>query len=824
MALRGDLKSLNLGNVLQDLAYNSQTGTLRLHVGERRRFLWFEKGALRLVGLGLGQGPSICAGLLALGKVSPADLETGARKTTDAARVNRLIREKKATNADAKSALENQMTELVCDTFLWADAEFEFVAGEASSTDFEVRQLDWEPRLACDAVTMEALRRVDEWTQIQKSVISAEEILLQSVPQVPDSADAQSQRLFALLDGEKRLQDILTETHQGQFATFRAAAALLRGGWARPLDVKEARAKAEAHMAAKRPERALPLVKFALSHEPHSPELRRLAGRCLETLGKKDEAAAEYRILLAEEVEHERTADAIATCRKIIGLAPKDTFTQEKLFQLLLDAESAEEALAQGETLARALKRAGMPDRARSVYERLLNQFDESDAIMESLAEIAHHMGDKREAVTLYRKLFDRAVDASDEELILDRARTLLRLDPSLDDVARKRIEVETGMYRKNRARRRKVRFILFGCLALAVVASLGVMEWTARRALARVRADDDGLIERQQFDKAVVRYNEFLDKYAWTLAAGDARERRDQLEERLVKKELAEAEKLDAAGNTYKALRIVDAVLDVARSEAATKRVREARERFEGHRRKIEDEFLLEAGKISKEGAADRVAGLTSPLAIPALKRLLAEKEKPALRKAALLALGEIAVPETIEILIGALAEEGEGDLKPEIEALLRRRADGKEHGPRAPDWEAWHLRQQLQKPPGTSRAFQGLVMESRPGWIEWRIVNVGTSDRRLDLAFGPEFRVTTADGKVLPLSPKFEAPAARRGMKATLKPGQFVGGTAELGSLVDLAAASGVVRVSWSMKLGDGDADEMRLTALPIRVEVRK
>ena len=66
MALRGDLKSLNLGNVLQDLAYNSQTGTLRLHVGERRRFFWFEKGVLRLVGLGMGQGPSIAAGLRAI--------------------------------------------------------------------------------------------------------------------------------------------------------------------------------------------------------------------------------------------------------------------------------------------------------------------------------------------------------------------------------------------------------------------------------------------------------------------------------------------------------------------------------------------------------------------------------------------------------------------------------------------------------------------------------------------------------------------------------------------------------------------------------------
>jgi len=31
-------------------------------------------------------------------------------------------------------------------------------------------------------------------------------------------------------------------------------------------------------------------------------------------------------------------------------------------------------------------------------------------------------------------------------------------------------------------------------------------------------------------------------------------------------------------------------------------------------------------------------------------------------------------------------------------------------------------------------------------------------------------------------------------------------------------------VVRVSWSMKLGDGEGEEGRLSALPVRVEVRK
>jgi tetratricopeptide (TPR) repeat protein len=821
VALRGDLKSLNLGNVLQDLAYNSQTGTLRLHVGERRRFLWFEKGALRLVGLGLAQGPSIAAGLLALGKIGPADLETGARKTTDAARVNRLIREKKVTNADVKSALENQMTELVCDTFLWADAEFEFVGGDASSADFEVRQLDWEPQLACDAVTMEALRRVDEWTQIQKSVISAEEILLQSVPQIPDEADAQCKRLFALLDGERRLQDILNETHQGQFATFRAAATLLRSGWARPLDVKEARAKAEAHMAAKRPEKALGLVKFALSHEPHSPDLRKLAGRCLETLGKKDEAAAEYRILLAEETSHGRAKDAIETSRRVIGLAPKDTFTQEKLFQLLLETGTPEEALAQGEALAKSLKRAGMPDRARDVYERLLNKFDDNDAIMAALAEIAHHMGDKREAVTLYRKLFDRAVAASDEEMILERARTLLRLDPSLDEVARKRIEVETGMYRKNKARRRKVRFIIFGCLGLAVVASLGVMEWSARSALSKVRQLEDGFMYKQppQVDKAVAKYNEFLDKYAWTLAAGDARERRDQLEKRLVEMVLPEVVKLDEEGNTYGALDRLDKILEVARSDKAVKEVREVRARFEKHRAEIEGEKLAEARKIAQEKASDRVKDLKTPLAIPALKLLLGEKQNPALRRAAVAALGEVGEP-AIETLIDALAEEGEsGELRGEILATLKKVAQGADYGTRAQDWEEWFLGK-------VKRPLQGLVLDAGSGMVEWRVLNVGRDTIKLDLLFGPVFKVTTtADGKELPMSIAFEAPAARRPIKASLKPGQFVGGRALLKDLVDVKGAEGqLVRVSWSLKLEGGEGEEGKLVSLPVRVEVKK
>ena len=78
MGLKGDVRSISLANVLQDLVTNEQTGTLAIrHKKERHQlFLWFDKGALKLVGLGNGQGPSLVNGLLALEKIRPDEALT----------------------------------------------------------------------------------------------------------------------------------------------------------------------------------------------------------------------------------------------------------------------------------------------------------------------------------------------------------------------------------------------------------------------------------------------------------------------------------------------------------------------------------------------------------------------------------------------------------------------------------------------------------------------------------------------------------------------------------------------------------------------------
>src|SRR5258706_4404454 len=178
MALKGDLKSLSLANVLQDLAQNETTGTLKLEEPGRKRYFWFEKGALRLVGLGNSRGPSLVNGLRATGKVSLADAGSAARAATDFAMVRAMLKSGKLKRDDVKTALEQQMTELACDVFLWTDAAFEFSQGDPTDDHFETSQVDFEPRLACDVLIMEALRRIDEWPQIKKAILSPREIYL----------------------------------------------------------------------------------------------------------------------------------------------------------------------------------------------------------------------------------------------------------------------------------------------------------------------------------------------------------------------------------------------------------------------------------------------------------------------------------------------------------------------------------------------------------------------------------------------------------------------------------------------------------------------
>jgi tetratricopeptide (TPR) repeat protein len=790
MGLKGDVRSISLANVLQDLAMNEQTGTLVIRHKGRQLALWFDRGALRLVGLGPREGPSLLNGLLALEKIPPDEAPTlTGRRTSEAGFVRGLLKRGRVTREDLKAALEHQMAEHLCDAFLWPDATFEFEEGDPDDRLFDADQLDYEARLAVDAVIMEALRRADEWGETRKAILSASEILVPDPARLPADADGTLRRVFALLDGERSLRDVQELTRLGDFVLLRAAALLMKGGAARPLSAAEAFERARARAARKEWEAALRMARYGLDHERKNLGLLELALRCCEALEDAEGAAGYARQLASAQVESGQLEAAIASYQKVLAHAPRDLTAHERLFAILLQLDLKLDALAQGEALASAYKKAGLPDKALSVYQRLLEKLGDQPELLESLAEIQRHLGDKAEAVKLYGKLLARAMEAKDDAAALDYCRTILRIDPHHAEALRLREQLETGQIEKARRRQRLVRSLIAVAVLSGLVCGAAVYEYKARRLYARVRKPFMDAMEARNFREALRQYDLVLDGYRWSLKAREIRDERHEIEERYAKELLAKAERLEHEGQLEEAIRTIEGGRDLVRRSEPRGRVDARLADVRRRRAALEQEWGRKLARLGPE----EIRQVTDPLAAPALARLL-ERSDVAVRSAALAALLNIPGEEAVGAIFRALA-----DADPLIRAAAANELVRRDRVP---------FRAELLAP-------KAAYPVGEPVALEWRVVNLSPAEVELSLEEGPWKRLT-ATGPGGPLALPARPEVGRRTVK--LGPGEFVGGTfADLGPSL---APPGRYRFSWTASIV-WNGKSVLLPASPASVE---
>jgi tetratricopeptide (TPR) repeat protein len=790
MGIKGDVRSISLANVLQDLAMNEQTGTLTIRYKGRQLALWFERGALRLVGLGSREGPSLLNGLLALEKIRPDETPavTG-KRTSETGFIRSLLKKGRVSREDLKAALEHQMGEHLCDAFLWPDATFEFEEGEPDDRAFDADQLDYEPRLAVDAVIMEALRRADEWGETRKAILSSNEILVPDPQRLPPDADGTCRRVFGLLDGERSLRDIQELTRLGEFVLLRGAALLMRGGAARPLSAAEAFERARARAGKKEWEAALRMARYGLDHERKNLGLLELALRCCEALEDHEGAASYARQLASAHAESGQLEAAIKSYQKVLAHAPRDLTAHERLFAVLLQLDLKLDALAQGEALAGAYKKAGLPDKAMAVYQRLLDALGDQPELLESLAEIQRHLGDKAEAVKLYGKLLGQAMEAKNDSLSLDYCRTILRIDPRHAEALRLREQLETGEIERARRRRRLVRSVVAVLGLSAGVCGAAVYEYQARGLYSHVRKPFMDAMEARNFGEALRQYDAVIDGYRWSLKAREIRDERFDVEERYAKELLGTAERLEGEGQLTEAIRsLEDGRGPLRRAENRGKmddrlaqlRVRRADKEKEWTRKLS----TMDPAKIPQEAA--------DPLAVPALTRLLGHADVP-VRAAAVQALRSIRGEEAVGALLQALADPDPG-LRAEASAELVGRG----------------------KTP-----FRASLAAGRPAYalgesivLEWRLANLSPAEVELTLEEAPSQRleVRGPDGKPC------DVPRPKVGPRSVrLGPGEFVGGA--FPEMKAATAAPGRYQFSWAASV-TWNARSIELRAPPVSV----
>ncbi len=800
MGIKGDLRSISLANVLQDLAMNEQTGTLRITHKDRHLALWFEKGALRLVGLGPGQGPSPLNGLIALGKIAPEEAPP-AGQGGDRNFMRAAIRRNRVSREDLRAALEHEMGEHLCDAFLWPDATFEFAEGEPDDALFDADQLDLEPRLAVDALIMEAVRRADEWGETRKAVISSNEILIGDPQLLPQDADATTKRIFALMDGERSLREIMDHTRLGQFTVLRAAALLLKAGAARPLTAADAFNRARTKAARKEWESALKMARYGLDHERSNIGLLELALRCAEELEDSHAAAAYARQLAAAQVEHGALEAALKSYQKVLYHAPNDLTAHERLFEIMVRLDLKLDALAAGEALASAYKKGGLPDKALEVYRRLVETVGDHTELLESVAEIERHLGDKKEAVGTYRKLLAKALEAKDDTAALEYCHSILKIEPRNEEARRLRQQLESGEMERARRRRRAVKTLAAAAVVLALLTAAAAYEWKARSAYRQVRMALLDAREARRHAVALRLYDRVLEPYPLSLVAREIRPERDQVEARCEEAALARAAEASASGALEEAIDGLSEAAGLARDDDRKGRLQARLVELRERRRKAEEEWIRRTASM---GPAE-IEKIRDPMAVRALEGCLTSP-KAAVPRAAVMALGEITGGRADEALIKALGHSDGAVVAAAADCLGRRhRHDPATHGFGADQikWDQWWRRRESRpgRPPlqaalGTSRKTLG---PGEPAAVEWRIANIGPGEAEFAIEEAPALGLAiTGPGGAPVAAPAPQGSAARRTIR--LGSGEYVGGSFDL---TDSTGAPGQYRVDWSAAL---------------------
>ena len=803
MTLRGDVQSLNLASLLQNFASEEKTGTLSLSQDDRLLHLWFEKGQLRLVGLGGEKGPSILNGLLAMARVSGEEASPS-RKGRESGRLRALAGRDGISDQEIRRALAQQMTEYVCESFLWTRAAYEFQEGAAPRDRFDLSQLDHEIRLPVDGLVMEALRRQDEWREIQRWIVPSTEILLPNLHRVPTDPAPAVVRVFSAINGERTLGEILDFTGLGPFTVYKTVATLMRCQAARSMTVAEALHEAKARQNSRDFSGAIRYALYGLEREPNHAELRALAAEACGEAGRIPEAVTYFRRLGAGLAQAGEADAALAAYRRLLSLAPSDLHAHEAVLNLLLHSKSRPEIVSAAEAFAQAARKVGLPDKVREIYSKLLAVLGEDERLRRNLADLERYLGRIPEALEQYDRLLKRALQERRDRDALDHARSILALDPARNDVAKLREELEGGLREKRRGVRRRRRILIAVASVLLLAATAGIYELAARLDLAAERPHLLEAAVEGRYRESLERTDEYMARWPGTFAAGEIAADRRRVEERYLPEILARAEHHERRGEWSSALETVSEARRLARNEEFVARAAELASRLETGRAHAEAAVtatirsLVEGSRRpGGEEAVSKIAAARDPLAVPALRECLRDRD-PSVRRAAIAALGGMTDPDlSLPALLEALSDPDAGLRTMAVGHLSAR--TGQSFGDDASAWDRW---MRLQVGEGQAPLLQPLLLPvpgARPAGdpleVEWRIRNLGSEPIELVLADPfADLILLAADGTRTPL-------ALRRlpSRTATLGPGDHLGGTIELTEALPTGSSPGPFRLLW-------------------------
>jgi len=510
MGVQGDLGTLELSDLLQNLELHKKSGTLTVETDGDIASFYFDEGKLML--FATGDRAPLMDVLVGAGLVTQDALERARKKRRKTRKsLGQVLVE--MGEVDEEALVEVSRSRLLsdaCERIVSNQGEFSFTPGGVPRGVFDPEERKLGLSLPVGPLILEAARREDHWQMIRSRIPSeSAHFKLVRKPRVEGSPEAQglAEALLERLDGTLSIGEVLAPFPHQRFEAYQQLATFAEQGAIRlvgPDDI----AKIARQLEPIDPERAWDLLSRGLSRDPQNLDLLAESARAAEERGETERAVDALKMLAHLCGESKRPEDAADALARAAKLAPDDTAIAERRLDLALVEEAIDEAIAVGLELVELYRAPGLHKKASHVLEGLLEKDPTSWTVRRELARAKADAGDLAEALAGLERYARAELAAERYAAAREGFAAMLELDPAEEAAERMVEEIDSGAAARRREKRRRVvsRSIAIG--ALVLFTALVTVEAAARSAWARAdRAIlDQGLVADGRIDEAVER------------------------------------------------------------------------------------------------------------------------------------------------------------------------------------------------------------------------------------------------------------------------------------------------------------------------------
>jgi DNA-binding response OmpR family regulator len=219
--LRGDLRVVPLAEVLQLLDVQEQSGVLTVERSDARVDIYFRRGRVdQAIAQGIPDEFLLGRFVIDAEMMTQTDFESflESRVTTNAKLIGQqLVKLGYLADADLKSCLTRQSSELIYEILRWRHGRFRFAAG----LELPPPVIDAALGLDVEAVLMEGYRRVDEWHLIERAIDNFDVVFLRNEDSVAQMGRGRLTReelaVLEAVNGKNTVKDIVRKSRMGSF-------------------------------------------------------------------------------------------------------------------------------------------------------------------------------------------------------------------------------------------------------------------------------------------------------------------------------------------------------------------------------------------------------------------------------------------------------------------------------------------------------------------------------------------------------------------------------------------------------------------------------